>query len=293
MIIPLQAVADEHTFHELNLKKTNIKHVIYFKLRDFNYKNKFLIYVHNIKTLYLCKYIEDIKYEALDDGIINLGNHQLIGNYSNKDFAKYKILDKTVLSKKIKFPETDKTYFLEKPIHDKLLTELIYLTEASLEISDFLTIDKNRDTGCIAYKDKNTWGFLYYNRQANGEYGFKFEKVDNYFDNIKLTQSEEGFKDFTYFIKSHALPKAYKIGRAENPDKRLQQIQAHNARNVSICLVLADGRLETYYHNKFDYLRISDSREWFELEDEITAFIEQENVHRKYIINIFKKSRKK
>lgn len=293
--IVLHSVKDEKLFYDLNnpLLKTP-QHIIFYELPDYNYKGKFLFYTQDDRTLYLCKKESDVKTILDDNNYTKIGRRKIFGDYSNYKFSQFKLYSKYKLNKRLRFPEYDKIYYLNKPIHEKLHSELIYMTSDYLEINEYVSEETEQDEGCVAYKLKNKWGFLYYKQTKSGEYEFTFDAVNNWKDDrTRLVQANEGYKDFTYFVKSQALPKAYKIGRADNPDKRFKTIQAHNARDVSIELLLADGRLETYFHQKFDHLRISDSREWFELGNDLIDYVTKESKRVQRIIKIFDKSKSK
>lgn len=289
--IVLQTVNDEKLFSDLNnitLKSTTS--IIYYQLPEFNYDQKFLVYTQDDKMLFLCEKLEDVPVIKLNDNYSKIGRRKVFGTYLDKTFYKFKVLSKIKLQRRIHFPESDKTYYLNKPIHERIHSELIMLTADHLEINNYLSDEEAHDEGCIPYKINDKWGFLFYKLTDEGNYEFTFEMVNNVRGKKRLVQTDEGYKDFTYFIKSQALPKAYKIGRAENPDDRLKTIQAHNARDTVADLILADGRLESYFHNRFDHLRISDTREWFEIGDDLIEYILKESKKVDRIRSIFEKS---
>ena len=289
--IILQSVEDVKLFTDLNnISIKTLSHIIYRELPDYHYQKPLLIYTQDDRMLYFCMKEENVEVSPINANYTKIGRRKVFGDHTDKKFIKFKVLSKYKLKRKMQFPEFDKTYYLNKPIHEKLHAELILMTADHLEIYSYVSNDDLIDEGCVAYKLKNKWGFLFYERLENGEYIFRFEPVNNWKDGKRLVQTEEGYKDFTYFIKSQALPKAYKIGRADNPDHRFKTIQAHNARDVVRDLLLADGRLETYYHNKFDHLRISDSREWFEMGDDLLEFITKESKVVNHIYKLFEKS---
>lgn len=293
--IVLQTIKDEKLFSDLNSPYIKTPKILtYYQLKDYNMMaGKLLIYTQDNKTLYLCSPIETAPATIVSDHYTKIGNKKVFGIFNDKTFIRYKIITSLKLRNKIKFPEADKTYYLNKPIHEKLHAELVLSTADNIEINMYVSPDDNTDEGYLAYKLKGKWGFLYYERTDNGDYTFDFKPINNFIDGNRLVQTNEGYKDFTYFIKSQSLPKAYKIGRAENPDHRFKAIQAHNARELTLDLLLADGRLEIYFHNKFDHLRISNSREWFEIGDDLVEFITKESKRIKYLYNLFDKSNSK
>lgn len=287
----LLAIHNDKLFTDLNppVKTKKRSLVYYIAAQHAILDSKILLYSSVSNILYLCKIVEELQVSPIKETHTKINRSVVYGNFTDKQFYTFKVLTQYKLKRKIKFPEEDKVYFLEKPIHNKLLAELIMSTD-NPGIHNYLASNENSDTGVVPLKVKDAWGFLFYEKLVDGDYVFKFEPVNNVIDNYKLTQTEDGYKDFTYFIISHSLPKAIKIGRAENPTHRLKQIQAHNARDVEFEVILADGRLETYYHSKFDYLRINSNREWFEIDEDILEVIRNEKLKLEYIIGIFNKS---
>ena len=140
--------------------------------------------------------------------------------------------------------------------------------------------------GCAALKRDKKWGFLYYT-QVKDKYTFRFEEIRNNIDGLKLTPTNTGYRDFTYFFEQKALPKAIKIGRTEDPDKRFSQLQKMQPRGGEYLLVLADGRMEPVFHSKFSPWLIEGQVEWFEEAPELLIFIDQAIKEQKLIISKF------
>lgn len=290
--IIIQALQDDDLIKKINNpfpKPTHNKYLITYLLPDYDYNEQLLIYVPGVSYLYLCKLIKEEPAILTKNGATKVNRHLVYTDISNVKFGKFEVLEYLKLKKKITFPQQDKTYFVNKPIHSRLHTDLIQFTDSNIVINKYLSNDDILDEGVIAYKDNNDWGFLYYEKSITGDYNFNFQIVNNVVGGKRLIQTDEGYKDFTYFIKTNALPKAIKIGRAENPDSRFATIQAYNARDIVTELITADGRLETYFHAKYDYLRISDSKEWFEIDDDLLNFIKNENKKINYIKAIYEK----
>jgi len=293
--IKLLSVKDERVFFEINVAIKNKIEYLYYYYDNYlktPLEGKILLYTHFNKTLHFCEVV-GITPTSQKNNYTKINKRYIFGNYEDRTFYKFKVISQIILKKKIYFPQTDKLYFLEKPIHDRIYAELISVTTGDIDIYNYISNDGNTDKGVIALKENNVWGFLYYERDDLGEYKFQFEEVDNYIYDKKLNPNNDGYKDFTYFIISHSLPKACKIGRAENPNHRLKQIQAHNSRDVEMQVILADGRLEAYYHNKFSHLRISSSREWFEVSEDLENVIEQEKSKIRYILSMYNKKKLK
>lgn len=84
------------------------------------------------------------------------------------------------------------------------------------------------------------------------------------------------------------MPKAYKIGRGEEPDKRLSQIRGQNHREITRLLLIPDGRMEAVFHSRFRQFLVEGKKEWFEMADQITAFIIKERHKADYISKLYK-----
>jgi hypothetical protein len=124
---------------------------------------------------------------------------------------------------------------------------------------------------------------LFYTYKKDGTYSFKFEAVDN----TNLKQTDEGYKDFVYFIFSHGYPKAIKIGRSDNPSKRLRGLDGSNPATISLLLVLPDGRKEKMYHQMFEKFKMYGKLEWFWDEPEIRKFIKDEELRYQKIKKLY------
>ncbi len=137
---------------------------------------------------------------------------------------------------------------------------------------------------CVYLKEDGKVFFLFY-EEKNGVYKFQKIKVDN----SNLTPAEDGYKDFIYFIFSDGDPKAYKIGRTENPEKRFRQINGMNPSEISLLAIIPDGRLEKMYHNKYKNLKIPNKKEWFYYSKDIESFISKNNKIYKEVIDEYKR----
>lgn len=183
----------------------------------------------------------------------------------------------------------DRCYFdLENAHHNSRRDLLLSKLSPVSQIYKYLEYADSSE-GCIAVKNKGHWGFLYYTHNNNDTYTFRFEYFNNIHDDKKLTQTDDGYRDFTYFFRSESLPKAYKIGRSDNPDKRLKQLHRANPRGIICLAILPDGRLEKIYHNQFAKWKIHGQEEWFEMADELTNFIKTISSKTKFIESRWKK----
>ncbi len=203
------------------------------------------------------------------------------------DLDKDKILDQQIINiDPILNLNVNKINFFNKPVHNVRRHTLLTLLKPESDLYNFF-IDREED-GCVALKKDDTWGFLFY-YEKNNKFTFRFEPVHNTYNGTRLKETDKGYRDFVYILRSEALPKAYKIGRTDNPDKRLAQWRTANPREINRLVVLPDGRNEKVLLAKFDYCRIPGKTEWFEMDNELTKFIEEQKSHRRCIIDKYKK----
>lgn len=78
-----------------------------------------------------------------------------------------------------------------------------------------------------------------------------------------------GSKDYVYFIQA-GTDGPIKIGRSENPNKRLGELATGCWLDLRLILVLRDGGLESWLHLRFGRHFIA--REWFRSSEEILRF---------------------
>lgn len=141
-------------------------------------------------------------------------------------------------------------------------------------------VEEEEVEDCIAYRRNNTWGFLFYKKAKTGAYTFNFVPVDN----SSLNPTDEGYKDFVYFIASHGYPKAIKIGRSDNPTKRLRGLHGANPADISLLVVLPDGRTEKLFHHMFAKYKMHGKLEWFWDNDVLRKFIKEKEDNHKMIV---------
>lgn len=200
--------------------------------------------------------------------IINLTTKTFIFIQQNKEIEKVKFKNKPP-----GFSQTNKQFL---DISQKFKTKLAALRSFILEevqketkISEALRSEFDLED-CIYLKEEGKDYFLFYEKK-NKIYSFHKVKVNN----ANLTPADSGYKDFVYFIFSDGDPKAYKIGRTENPGKRFRQINGMNPSKIELLIVIPDGRLEKMYHYKYKRLQIPNKKEWFYYEKEIETFVKE------------------
>ncbi len=186
------------------------------------------------------------------------------------------------------FPNHVNKHFFN--ISDKFKTKFIALKHLILEqipLTSELSIDLRKEFDeeeCVVYKKGNRYSFLFYRVK-----GAKYEFYEEVVNNKGLTPTQPGYKDFVYFIYQNGTPKAYKIGRTEDPHKRLKGVITNNPSDVDIKLVLPDGRLEKMYHEKFKHFRLNPVNEWFTDCREIESFIAKEQKTIKKVLKAYDK----
>ena len=211
------------------------------------------------KTKKLIKLIEviDINTAVVGKVIESIENVNLLIPTSNKiNYSIINLIDKKSRSITIRNEVMDKISIASKTY-------------------EFLQIDDVVDY--IAYKQGNIWGHLFYTVRDN-KYSFEFVPVNNF----GLTQKDEGYKDFTYFILSKGYPTAIKIGRSGNIKSN------SNPSQLELLLILPDGRNEKLYHEKFKEFRLYGKQEWFWKDKILDNFIESEKTKKQHIINKLK-----
>jgi len=222
------------------------------------------------------------KVKDICSNIAQIENINLKGNFSNNKFICCDIIELQSLSEEFLIPYIGagrgSVIF---DLNQKEKTRIIAIRNAlklectpGTKIHEYLRIKEEEIDDCIAYKQGSKWGFLFYTYKPDGTYKFKFEPINN----NNLNQTDEGYKDFVYFIFSQGYPRAIKIGRSDNPSKRFKGLDGSNPATLSMLLVLPDGRKEKMYHEKFEQFKIYGKLEWFWDDPEIRKFIKAEQI---------------
>lgn len=223
----------------------------------------------------------------------SIGAIEIEGDYINRTFVRSSITEQLTLSDKFLIPHlgAGKGSVLFN-LGQQGKTRVIAVRNAIKEevkedskIFKYLEEEAEDLDDCIAYKRGNQWGFLFYTLRKDGPPTFRFEAVNN----KSLNQTDEGYKDFVYFIFSHGYPKAIKVGRSDNPSKRLKGLDGANPASISLLLVLPDGRKEKMYHQKFNNYLIYGKFEWFWDDPEIRKFIKDETLRLEKIKMMYSK----
>lgn len=206
---------------------------------------------------------------------------EILGDFSGRTFIQSEIIEELKLSENFLIPHLSvgrgSTVF---NLGQQGKTRIIAVRNAlkkecenNTKIYEYLHEDIEEEDDCIAYKEGNKWGFLFYKIKKDKN-EFKFEPVDN----TDLRQTDEGYKDFVYFIFSQGHPQSIKIGRSDNPSKRFRSLDGSNPATIRLLLVLPDGRKEKMYHQMFENYKIYGKLEWFWDDPEIRKFIKEEEM---------------
>jgi hypothetical protein len=277
-----------------NFDKLKIDNYFYWQFeKDPIISERIAFLNENRNILFLGEIEKKIEANYINESLVKLDNKKIITNtFPSNIFFKIKILEEQkVVDLKITSSLGNgigrKIFDFSKPTHNTRRQTLVSSVALGSELFTYFSAEGDI-IECIAYKQDDKWGFLYYSHFKGSNPKFEFIPATKYKDGKELTPSDDGYMDFVYVLESQALPKAIKIGRAFNPETRKIDIERNHPRGIQRLLVLPDGRMELFYHNKFSNYRINNKREWFELGDELLKWIKEEQEKTSHISKLYK-----